>query len=120
MAQMASFNTITNAEQAILVASAHFMVANRGAAITNLVCAQPGPSFLFFGSHNFDAVTFQKELWFKTFFYYPSTMPANANWENYSIPALEYMQQFSKAFNSKIETITHVFKVYCMLIHITT
>ena len=58
MAQMASFNTITNAEQAILVASVHVMVANSGAAITNLVCAQPGPSFLYLGSHNFDTVTF--------------------------------------------------------------
>ena len=29
-----------------------------------------------------------------------STMPANANWENYSIPSLEYMQQFRAAFDS--------------------
>ena len=42
----------------------------------------------------------QKELWFRTFFYYPSTMPAKANRENYSIPALEYMQQFQEAFDS--------------------
>ena len=33
-AQMASFDTISNAEQAMLVASSHFIVANRGAAIT--------------------------------------------------------------------------------------
>ena len=99
-AQMASFDTISNAEQAMLVASSHFIVANRGAAITNMVYARPGLGFLYLGSHNFEAVTGQKELWFKTFFYDPSTMPANANWENYSIPSLEYMQQFRGAFDS--------------------
>ena len=91
--------TISNAKHAVLVAYAHFIVANCGAAITNLVYARPGLGILFLGSHNFDTVTDQKELWFKTFFYDSSTMPANANWENYSIPALEYNQQFWEAFD---------------------
>ena len=97
--RMIAFETMTEGEQAEAVASAHFIVANRGAAVTNLIYARPGTGFLYLGSHDFDAVTGQKELWFKTFFYDPRTMPRNANWENYTIKPLEYMGQFRRAFD---------------------
>ena len=96
-ARMATFHTISNTDQAVTVASARFIVAANRAAVTNLVDARPGGpglGFLYLSSQDFDAITGQKELWFKTFHYDPSTMPAIANWGNDLITTLEYIQQF--------------------------
>ena len=92
------FEKIDEIEQARQVASSIMVCANRGASGPNFVYLKPGAVVLYMGATGFNGIISMDALWFKVVRYDASTLPANSNWENYSIPVDEFMGKFESAW----------------------